>query len=469
MRKWGLLLLVCALGLSACKFAGGEGPAYEEPDEGTLIYASLNPLTANIRKYVDYFNKNHEDVQIEVRDYSDEGGPQRLLLELMAGIVPDILELHQVGKSGELSYPYVHPLIFHPARVDRTEDGSWLPYRQLVQKGYLEDLWPYIKNDPRLSKEVMEAPLKAAEVDGGLYMLFHDFYITTLIGDVQVVGDRCGWTFDELMDAFSTMPPDSTILPYNATQRDIFSELLRFTLDQYVDWENCESLFDCEDFRSLLQFLKSFPSEFESSLTAEEIEKERVWRMVDGYQMLEPIHVYNLPYGRLLYGKKAAFVGYPTADGSSGSFVVPHGSKLAMTSTCRNKEAAWDFLRLLIRNSLNPNTILDTCRNHLILLPVNRKDYDLKNDGEMKRSEWEMAHTTYAFKGPTFPYPLPTEEDVQRLDTLIEKTTRLYWPDNDLSDIVWDTIGPYLAGDKTMDETIRLLDNRVTLYVNELR
>lgn len=97
-----------------------------------------------------------------------------------------------------------------------------------------------------------------------------------------------------------------------------------------------------------------------------------------------------------------------------------------------------------------------------------RKDYELRNKGEMKRNEWELVGRTYK-GGPTFPYPLPTEEDVQRLDTLIEKTTRLYWPDNDLSDIVWDTIGPYLAGDKTMDETIRLLDNRVTLYVNELR
>ena len=314
----------------------------------------------------------------------------------------------------------------------------------------------------------MEAPLKATEIDGGLYMLFHDFYITTLVGDVEVVGDRCGWTLDELMAAYSTMPSDSTILPYTATQQDVFSELLRFTLDQYVDWENGKSLFDCEEFRELLKFLDAFPAKINSSLTKEEVEQERIWRMVDGYQMLEPRNVFNLAYSHIFYGKQVSFVGYPTVDGSSGSFIVPHGSKLAMTSACRNKEAAWDFMRLLIRKSLNPNTLYDTCRQVNILLPVNQADYDLRIDGDLQWHELDMVQPTFK-GGPTFYYPLPAEKDIQRLNTLIENTTQLYWPDDGLSNIVWESIGPYLAGDKTMDETIRLLDNRVTLYVNELR
>ena len=57
----------------------------------------------------------------------------------------------------------------------------------MVQKGYLEDLWPYIENDPDLGREaVLEAPLKAAEVNGGLYMLFERVEIFTLIGRVWI-------------------------------------------------------------------------------------------------------------------------------------------------------------------------------------------------------------------------------------------------------------------------------------------
>ena len=62
---------------------------------------------------------------------------------------------------------------------------------------------------------------------------------------------------------------------------------------------------------------------------------------------------------------------------------------------------------------------------------------------------------------------LLTEEDLQRHRELVDHTTRLYWPEDDLTDIVWETLGAYFAGDRTLDDTIGLLNNRVGLYLNE--
>ena len=64
---------------------------------------------------------------------------------------------------------------------------------------------------------------------------------------------------------------------------------------------------------------------------------------------------------------------------------------------------------------------------------------------------------------------LLTEEDMQRFETLVNSTTLLYWPNDSLSDIIWETIGPYLAGDRSLDDTVALVQNRVQLYVNEQR
>ena len=64
---------------------------------------------------------------------------------------------------------------------------------------------------------------------------------------------------------------------------------------------------------------------------------------------------------------------------------------------------------------------------------------------------------------------LLTEEDMERFETLLNSTTLLYWPDDELSNIVWDSIGPYLAGDRSLDDTVALVQNRAQLYVNELR
>ncbi len=64
---------------------------------------------------------------------------------------------------------------------------------------------------------------------------------------------------------------------------------------------------------------------------------------------------------------------------------------------------------------------------------------------------------------------LLSDEDTERYKKLIDHTTQLYWPEDELSGIVWDTLGPYFAGDRTLDDTIGLLRNRVGLYLNESR
>ena len=73
----------------------------------------------------------------------------------------------------------------------------------------------------------------------------------------------------------------------------------------------------------------------------------------------------------------------------------------------------------------------------------------------------------FAYGPEIYPMALLTEEDGERFQALIDNTTQLYWPDDDLSNIVWEALGPYFAGDKPLDDTLQLLDNRVSLYLNE--
>ena len=110
-----------------------------DPDKEILIYARTSPNDGAWfnRQAVDEFNRSHDDIQILVKDYygSEEDkaqGYERLRSEMAAGQVPDIIDLAGVS------------------------------YYQSIQKGYLEDLWPYIENDPDLGRVgVLEAPLKA--------------------------------------------------------------------------------------------------------------------------------------------------------------------------------------------------------------------------------------------------------------------------------------------------------------------
>ena len=79
------------------------------------------------------------------------------------------------------------------------------------------------------------------------------------------------------------------------------------------------------------------------------------------------------------------------------------------------------------------------------------------------------AHTHFTYGPPVTLMHLVAEDEIQRFQELVDHTTQLYWPEDDLANIVWETLGPCFAGDKTLDQTIDLLDNRVSLYLNEQR
>ncbi len=473
-----LAALSCVLVLPAC----GENQQPPEAENDILIYAALNPVSSEVQKSIEFFNNERTDIQIEIHDYSDEGGLERLQTELVLGKVPDIMEMHYWGKAGpkvSVVGSYVIPGSYADAA-----DEHWMPYRVMAQKGYLEDLWPYIESDPDFGREgVLEAPIKAAEIDGGLYILFQRVTIFTLTGRESVVGDRYSWTMEDVMEVLNEMPEGSTILRYNMTKRDAFFNLLRFSLDRFVDWEAGECHFDSQGFLDLVQFLENMPNEvdYEDPIEAEEEVRRRIR---NGRQMLEGMMIdwqKEIGVADAIWQERAAFPGYPTADGSSGSFFYPTGRVLAMSAACRYKDAAWEYIRGLLESRVSKNQPLTT----FLDIPINLHDYELLLWGELQQTNRLLAEVGSVEKflkdeiiamrrhfnyGPELHLMRPlTEEESQRHRDLVNHTTLLYWPDDELSDIVWDSLGPYFAGDWTLDHTIDIIQSRATLYVNEQR
>ena len=123
------LLLACLAILPAC----GERQVPPKQEEGVLIYAALNPVTNELASSIEKFNKSHEDVQLEIRDYSDEGGIDRLFTELALGRVPDIMEMRHYGKAGPMVAVEGHYRVV-PGSYEEPADEYWMPYRQMAQK-----------------------------------------------------------------------------------------------------------------------------------------------------------------------------------------------------------------------------------------------------------------------------------------------------------------------------------------------
>lgn len=441
-----LLLFICVLIITACAPAGGNDAGVT-----TLIYANLTEGGVD-RQMVDRFNRTHKDVQIEVRDYFGEGnasGKDRLFTELAAGNCPDIIDLgSDITRSCQL------------------------PYQVMARKGFLEDLWPYIESDPDLGREgVVEAPLKAAEVDGGLYAAFGCVHINSLVGAESVVGNRYSWTLDELQNVFSTMPEGSTVLEFFFQKSELFYYLFRMSIEDYVNWETGQCTFTTEEFRDALEFVNSFPDQTGNLYTDnEEMNREATRRLQQGLQMLSmadisrpsDMQILDAYYGQ---GGRSVLIGYPIAEGEVGSSFWISGPRLAMSSTCSNKEAAWEFIRrLLLPNYKNTD---DIQKAQAVNLPVNRADYELlKQLDVVKGRTGDRASYSY---GTVLKYRKTTAEELQRFEDFVQHIDRIDLYDNEIYDIAWAAAAPYFAGDKTLDETVDLIQNRVSLYVNENR
>ena len=152
-----------------------------------------------------------------------------------------------------------------------------------------------------------------------------------------------------------------------------------------------------------------------------------------------------------------------------------------MSAACRYKDAAWEYIRGLLESRVSKNQPLTT----FLDIPINLHDYELLLWGELQQTNRLLAEVGSVEKflkdeiiamrrhfnyGPELHLMRPlTEEESQRHRDLVNHPTLLYWPDDELSNIVWDSLGPYFAGDWTLDHTIDIIQSRATLYVNEQR
>ena len=456
--KWKVMMLLLAIAaagiLTACSAGGQEPPPSQEPaptpvpgqeqeidpDKEVLVFAQLTGSNSDQtvrRDVIDRFNRSHDDVQIVVKDYSysatDGQGPDRLLVEMASGQVPDIIDL-----------------------------GGPLPLYQMVKKGYLEDLWPYIENDPELGREgVLENPLKLSEVDGGLYMLFGKVEINTMVSSPELVGDRTGWTLQELRDAFAAMPEGSTVLSFNTSREEIAGSLLRYSADAYVDREAGTCSFDDPSFRALMEFVQMLPGieEVEEEIGGIDyidVLRDARSRQQKGLQLLEEIDLTfrELQLQDMLWGGRCALIGYPTEDGSNGSTFRPRGPQLGISASCENKEAAWEFVRTVMTGPAG--SLTDT--------PLKREQYEIKRNTSMTvKAPVDFDPVTHE----EITAPPLTEERAREFDDFFNSIDKIEIWDGPLMNLIYEICDPYFAGARDLDETIRLLQNRVGLYLSE--
>ena len=430
-------------------------PADSLPKKQILTVAQLeyNPDYQLTNRMV-RFNRSHDNVRLEYLDYSQyntendySAGITKFNTEVMAGNLPDIIPTNQIA------------------------------YRQIASKGLLEDLYPYLDKDPELKREdFFPNLLSALEVNGGLYQVVSGFSVETLCGAASIVGDTPGWTYDDFNAALEKMPEGCTPLEPYVTRDQVMSSLLYADMDSFVDWTTGKVNFESDNFKQLLQFVKQFPAEYnwdehDNSESTQDLLRQ-------GRQMLTQTYLYGLDsilWNGANFGGQATYIGWPTSSGVGSIMRFENG--FAMSRSCADKDAAWEFFRSMLTESGQTNQYnIPSNRNVFnkqledFMTPRYRKDADgnilLDENGEKieeSRGGWiddsGVEHHIYAM----------TQEQADEVLSIIETCTKVASYDTSIYDIVNEQAQAFFAGQKSVDEVARLIQSKANIYVNEQR
>ena len=446
-----------------------------EDDSASTEYFSIAkiPYSAAPKKtvlnmavmYVDYstqdavikFNRSHDNARIELIDYSEynnekdwSAGLTKLTTEIMAGNMPDIIFL-----------------------------SPQIPYRQLAAKGLLEDLYPYIQADSSFDLEdFFPNVFSALETNGKLCAVCSGFSVQTVVGASSVVGDKPGWTYDDYYAALATMPEGCEGFDVGTNRQGMLSTCLGLDMAKFVDWGTGSCNFDSSDFIKLLEFSRQFPDKSYFDNYEYSDDDNSSTRISQGKQMLTTASFTSTDYMLYdldkMFGGSATCIGYPTGSGV-GSF-LSMGDCYAMSSSCKDKDAAWQFLRTFLTEEHQAKGSY---------LPTNMNAFNRQLENAMEIKYQKDANGNYILdeNGERKPIAIGMFSDginiyeiyavsphqAEQLREVINTSTKLMDNDQSITDIVLEQAAAYFAGQKSAEEVARLIQSKVNIYINEQR
>lgn len=405
-------------------------------DKTTITFGAMW-VDESIKKAAIEFNKQSEEYQIEFKDYSNEEDPEtKFNADIVAGNIPDIISL------------------------------SNLPIEQYVAKGLLEDLTPYFDKDSDLKvQDIIPSVAEAMKIDNKFYYIAPSFGISTLVASSKDVGTKSGWTFED-MKALLEEKGDGVRPFYSENKSEMLYAFLNSGINDYIDWSTGECSFDSQDFKDILEICNKGTDEemdySEDSPSEPSLIQEGKVLFSSGWIDMESVELYQK-----MFEGDITFIGYPNKDkeGSYFNFDTPMG----IYSKSDVKDGAWEFIKSLMTKeyqgklyNIYNNPTRQDCFDMLIKAKTTTKSYTDELGQEVTPLEltsgWENVEI-----GPL------SEKEANLYKDLVNNTKKVGSYNSALMDIITEEAKHYFAGEKSLDETADIIQNRVKTYVNENR
>lgn len=436
--------------------------AEKNPHAGkrTILVGGVGLTESGILPVVSKYNTDPDkNVRVALIDYS-EGGyasendlEQKLYLDMLSGTGPDI-----VVNMGDVA--------------------------ALQSGAVMEDMNQYLDGEKGIDRnEYFDNIFRAYEKGGKLYHLPVEFYLSGIFANPDLISYKDGWTFDEYIDAAKNMK-ENTAISQAMLQNDMLRYLLQTSLPRFIDYEKKTVDFQNEDMKKILTATKE--------LGATVIPDDEKWTEKnfdttdeDGFVVRSDSYSVNQAEEKfksgilatkecllytvsqvsaqktLLFGK-GEFLGYPSYE--KKSFAIGLNLSMGISALSDYKDLCWEFIRDYLEMTGDEAA-------GRVGLPVKKAvfeeecRYDMGNANKLH--DEMMEETPYAANLTTF-FPVVKEEDIDTLRSLAERCDTTICHDTAVFNIISEEAAGYFAGDRTLDDVLKNIQNRTKLIVQEM-
>lgn len=420
-------------------------------DSTKVSVAYLNSVLSPLPQQVINYNRNNPEMRVVTEDYESynnrengmSGARTKLMNDMISGIhTPDVIFVEATNRI----------------------------ISDIVKNDLYFDLYTLIENDPDIDKDdIVGAVKNTYEIDGRLSAVTPSFRLQTVLAPKSAVGDRTSWTLDELLDFEKSLGDD--VLLTKDKDMLLWGES---TFSSFVNLDDCTCDFNNATFVKLIEYLSKPQKEIipgsnrcEPYQTGKIILAQKEYSYVDSYRSDEVI--YN--------SRDYVRIGNPTEVGNG--CVISYGYAYIITKNAAHPKEAWEFIRSII---------------------LDKPDYELfgksgirmlKSQNESYREDVKDIFEFHPFNANHYTSGVKKEENMLDENGMLDGEAGIYieyrkedfdsfmeFVDSsgapvrgrlpfDVLDIINEEITAYQGGLRSAEDTAKIIQSRVSIYLAE--
>ena len=427
------------------RFSSGSGGAFsmEKAENGNygkkVITIGIFRDDNDIKEQVIKFNQENSEYNVRLFDYSNTSVSgyhsvyDRIVADLENGEAPDILILDSFAKLSRLS-----------------------------EKGYLEPLDEYIKNDDEISQiNYLSNINKTLSENGAQYAVMPYFTINTCAASKDVFGGEA-----ISLSNYRNLCNRHNIRAHNM-MRNVYFEgvdtLYETSGFNFIDFDSGTCDFQNYNFINLITLIREIKRAEESNT---KVLDENCYR--EKKAMLLPYNITCFQDYRIIrngyFDSDIFFNGYPSAEGGI-SYIDP-GILLTINSKCENKKEAFNFIKYFLMDEYQYSIDWGFPVNEGALMTLMEQSttakYYIDDSGKRVNTNSQITIGSKSIIISPLSY-----KEAEEMRAFIASLERLQYRDPEIIKMMAQSLSLYYGGEIAAEKAALIVQDKIEKYFEE--